>query len=230
MSNYQVWTKKELEILHSNLTQEQKLKKLPGRTWRGMVSRASRTGISVGRTGSAGKQTWSDAELAVAKSDISLDEKLKLLPGRTSVAIKLKGYIAGGGRPFKRWTEEELLVLQMDIPITQKVELLPGRGWLSVSRHLSASKTPTWSEEDLAILTLGLDATTTAPMLSRKFSVWSISEKRRKLGLPSKRGRRAFQPEDYPHVNWSKSANQIAKELGLAFYTARTLQTKALGK
>jgi hypothetical protein len=230
MSNNRLWTEKELEILHRDIPVTQKLKLLPGRSWRGMLSRASTVGLSLCRTGSAGNQPWSEKEIAVAKEDISLAEKVALLPGRTFAAIKLKSRAFGKGKFVKRWTEEELEILQRDIPTTHKVALLPGRSLVSINRYVGPTKVPTWSKEDLAILALGLDATTTVPMLSRKFSVWSISAKRRKLGLPRKRGRRAFQPEDYPQFDWNRSINQIAKELDVAFYTAKTLKTKALGK
>ena len=86
-----------------------------------------------------------------------------------------------------------------------------------------------WSTSELVMLRGPLSAADLASHMPGR-SVWAIGHKRRQLGASLSRGPRASQPEDFPGTDWTKNSTRLARELGIAFKTAKRLKLLAAGQ
>jgi hypothetical protein len=199
------WTDKELEILSSDRPLEEKVVLLPGRSLRSIKDKSSKAGYSIRKQGSAGRDAWTLAETDSLKLNASLEAKVKLLPGRTlnAARVRLAELRAAGG--------------YVKPPETPRVVK---------GRHK-----PSWSAADIEIISRDIAAKDAAPLLEQFRSVWAINEKRRKLNLPRPAiGRRSLRPEDYSGTNWNQSVVVLARTLSVCWPSAKRLKRLALGK
>ncbi len=148
---------------------------------------------------------WTDEEKELLGSDMLLSELVTALPHRTLVALRSARSIYFPKRRNKR----------RNIPI-----VLPKKPPVGIA----------WHPREIELLKTDKHAKELLPLLHKSRTVWSVSHKRRQLGLPTPRaGRPTLSPAQYPGTDWSRPTNVLKRELGVAWMTAAKLKRMALG-
>ena len=150
----------------------------------------------------------------------------------------------------KRWTTEEKALLGSDMLLSELVAALPHRTLVALrsarssffpQRRNKRRNVPTvrpkaqpvglsWNAAEVALLKTNKPASEILPLLHKSRTVWSVSHRRHRMGLPVPRaGRPALSPADYPGTDWSQPTNALKRQLGVAWITAAKLKRLALG-